>query len=588
MKTILVIVILFFALKLSAQDKPFIKLVEPGKAEIKTNTARQFIIGSTCKSCNLNINGQPVNVYPTGGFAYELKLTPGDTVFNLVAFAAPDKSAGKKLSYTYTLPAAPDTVKNLDIVFIETFPEGNLFVMPGDRIKIKVKALPGSTVFANGTIPLYEMTNNKMPGIYQGEYIVKERDSFFVSKIPVTITDMNGRSLTKQSRYWLSMFGPLAPNVAITKGRLAHLLFGLGDDRLGGAKIGYLDSNVQLKVVGKVASNYKVRLSKYRTAYIPDDLVDFLPSGTFTPESLTDRWTVYGDNIFDYVQLGLSARLPYQSFQQVDPAKIIVDVFGATNNTNWIAQLENTKEIKNVFYEQVEDEVFRITIELKHAQHWGYSIYYKGNALVIKIKRQPEKPALPAGRLSLNTLTIAVDAGHGGSNTGAGGPTGSSEKMITLDISLKLQKALEQQGAKVIMTRTTEKFVENKDRILFYRDSMPDLLISIHLNSSSDPIRVTGTSSFYRHIGFKGLSNAIHKRMLELGLKDQGNNGSFNFMLNSPTEYPNALVETLFLSSPEEEAKILDEVFQQQIADKIVQGIKDFLESSTTNTEYKK
>ncbi len=583
MKYIIAIITLFTGAKVNAQltDKPFIKLVEPAKSDIIVKSTRNFIIGSTCKTCNLNINGQEVKVYATGGFAYEVNLRPGDTVFNLIAFTASDKSVSKKLAYNYTLPAPPDTVKTLDIVSIETLPEGNLFVMPGDRIKFKVKTLPGSTVVVNGNIPLYEMPNNKMPGIYQGEYVIKENDSFLVSQLPVTVTDKNGKALTKQSRYWLNMFGPLAPNVAVTKGRLAHLLFGLGDDRLGGAKIGYLDSNVQLKVVGKVGSNYKVRLSKYRTAYIPDDLVDFLPSGTFTPESLTDRLSVYGDSAFDYMQLGLSAKLPYQSFQLVDPAKIIVDVFGATNNTNWIAQLENTKEIKNVFYEQVEDEVFRITIELKHAQHWGHSIYYKGNALVIKIKRQPQN-------LSLKNLTIAVDAGHGGSNTGAGGPTGSSEKMITLAVSLKLQKALEQQGAKVIMTRTTEKFVENKDRILFYRDSMPDLLISIHLNSSSDPIRVTGTSSFYRHIGFKGLSNAIHKRMLELGLKDQGNNGSFNFMLNSPTEYPNALVETLFLSSPEEEAKILDEGFQQQIADKIVQGIKDFLESSSRNAGYKK
>ena len=190
---------------------------------------------------------------------------------------------------------------------------------------------------------------------------------------------------------------------------------------------------------------------------------------------------------------------------------------------------------------------------------------------MIKVKRQPEK-------LDLQHLTIAVDAGHGGSNTGAGGPTGSSEKMLTLAVSLRLQKLLEQAGAKVIMTRTTEKFVDNKERILFYRDSVPDLLISIHLNSTVDPIRVKGTSSFYRYIGFRNLSNAIHKHMLELDLKDNGNNGSFNFMLNSPIEYPNALVETLFLSNPEDEMKILDENFQQQIAEKIVQGIQDFLE----------
>ena len=67
--------------------------------------------------------------------------------------------------------------------------------------------------------------------------------------------------------------------------------------------------------------------------------------------------------------------------------------------------------------------------------------------------------------------------------------------------------------------------------------------------------------------------------MLELDLKEMGNNGSFNFMLNSPIEYPNALVETLFISNPEDEMKIMDEKFQQQMADKIVQGIKDFLEA---------
>ena len=66
--------------------------------------------------------------------------------------------------------------------------------------------------------------------------------------------------------------------------------------------------------------------------------------------------------------------------------------------------------------------------------------------------------------------------------------------------------------------------------------------------------------------------------MLELGLKEWGNTGSFNFMLNSPIEYPNALVEMLFLSNPEEEMKMMNEDFQQQVADKILLGIKDFLE----------
>jgi N-acetylmuramoyl-L-alanine amidase len=575
MTKIFLTVSVFFVLKAFSQngETPFIHLQEPSKEKNAVRSSRQFIAGSTCKDCSLTINGLAVKVYPTGAFAFEVNLKTGDSSIVIKAINGEKKPAGKNLVYSYTLPPPPDTVKKLEIAVIETFPEGNLYVQPGDKISFKVKALTGCSVLVDQKIPLYEMpisSQNKMPGIYQGEYAIKEKDSFLVSKFAFSITDKKGATATAQSKNWVSMFSDLAPNIAVTKGRLAHLLFGLGEDRLGGAKIGYLDSMVQLNVVGKVGTKYKLRLSKYRTAYIDDDLVEFLPKGTFTPQSLTDTWRVYGDSAYDYVTLGLFARLPYQSFQLVNPSKIVLDVFGATNNTNWMVQLENVKEIKNVYYEQVEDEIFRITIELNHPQHWGHQIYYKGNTLVVKVKRQPND-------LSLNKLTIAVDAGHGGTNTGATGPTGSSEKILTLAVALKLQKVLERLGAKVIMTRTTEKFFDNKERILFYRDSMPDLLVSIHLNSAGDPIRVTGTSTYYRYIGFRNLSHAIYKRMLELGLKEYGNTGSFNFMLNSPIEYPNALVETVFISNPEDEMKILDPGFQQQVADKIVLGIRDFL-----------
>jgi N-acetylmuramoyl-L-alanine amidase len=555
-------------------ETPFIKLVQPTKENQIVKSAKQYIVGSTCKTCSLTINNNPVKVYATGAFAYEANINIGDTTITISSTNAESKVVTKTLKYSYSLPKSVDTVKTLSIASIEIFPEGNLYVKAGDRIKFKIKALPNCKVLANGNIPLYEMptsAQNKMPGIYQGEYIVKETDSFFVTKMPFTVTDKTGKSFTTKASSWISMFSSLAPNIAITKGRLAHLLFGLGDDRLGGAKIGYIDSSVLLNVIGKVGTNYKVQLSKYKTAFVPDDVIEFLPKGTFTPESLTNAWRVYGDSLYDYVQVGLFTKLPYQSIQQINPSKIVVDIFGATNNTNWITQLENCEEIKNVFYEQMEDEIFRITIELKHQQHWGHSIYYKGNTLVIKVRRQPKD-------LSLAKLIIGVDAGHGGSNTGAGGPTGSSEKIITLQIALKLQQALEKEGAKVIMSRVVDKDFENKQRILFYRDSLPDLLLSVHLNSAANPIDVKGTSVFYRYISFRNFGNTIYKKLLELGLKEYGNNGSFNFMLNSPTEYPNALLETLFISNPEDEMKIMDENFQWQFVNKVVEGMKEFLE----------
>lgn len=554
-------------------DKPFIRLVQPFKESNPVTGSGNFIIGRTCKNCAVTVDGKPVKVFSTGAFAIELNLKPGDTSFTILSTLS-GKSVTKKINYFYKLPKTAEPVKVLDIESIETYPEGNLIVLPGDRIKFKVKALTHCVVSTFQDTRLYELPVSQtkgMPGIYQGEYIVKATDSFAVMKIPITVTDSLNNKITKETKQTYSVMSPFASDVAITKGRLAHLEYGLGDDRLGGAKVGYIDSNIVLKIVGKVGTHYKVQLAKSRIAYIPEELVTLMPKGTFTPESLTAKWNVYGDEKYDYIKVGLFARLPYQSFQLTDPSIIVVDVFGATNNTNWITQLQTATEIKKIDYEQVTDDIFRITISLKHAQHWGHLVYYNGNTLIIRVKHQPEN-------LSLNNLTIAVDAGHGGTNNGAVGATGIYEKEITLAVALKLQKALEKEGAKVIMTRTKEEFFDNKERILFYRDSLPDLLLSVHLNSSEDPFRFGGTSTYYRYIGFRNLSMNIYKHLLELGLKEYGNTGSFNFMLNSPTEYPNALIETLFLSNLEEEEKILDENYQQQMADKIVLGVKDFLE----------
>ena len=568
----------FTTFNAAAQDNPFIKLVNPTK-EISTVTAsRQFIIGSTCKTCAVKINEISAKVYPTGAIAYEVNLRPGDTVFVITATNPAGKTIIKTISYSFAIAKPAEAVKTLSIESIQTFPEGNLVLMPGDKIRFKVKAFQALNLTTiNGTL-LYEMPVSQtkgMAGIYQGEYIVKASDNFSAMKIPLTLTGSDGQKITKETSNTFAIMSGLSSDVCMTKGRLSHLEYGLGDDRLGGAKIGYLDSLIPLKIIGKVGDSYKILLAPNHTAYIPDDLVTLMPKGSFAGDALTDRWQVFGDSAYDYVTVGLTSKLPYQSMQEIDPSKIIVDVFGATNNTNWISQLQTAKEIKDVTYEQVQDGVFRITISLKHNQHWGHSIYYRGNLLTIKIKQQP-------ANLSLRNLTIAVDAGHGGSNIGAGSPTGVAEKDLALAVSLKLQKALQNEGAKVLMTRTTEKFVDNKERILIYRDNTSDLLISIHMNSAADPLRASGTSSLYKHTGFRQLSYFIHQRMLQTGLKEYGNVGAFNFMLNSPTEYPNALVETLFISNPEEEMLILDPAFQQQIADKIVAGIKDFLADAGT------
>ena len=357
-----------------------------------------------------------------------------------------------------------------------------------------------------------------------------------------------------------------------TTGSYPFLEYGLGDDRLGGAKMGYLDTGIVIKVVDSVQDDYKVQLSRNHFAWLPKSKFVVDTSIKLRPYYLTSSWKVFGDDNYDYVTIGLDDRLPYRSIQQINPSRLVVEIMGATSNTNWLTQLLTAKEVANAYHEQVEDDVFRVIIELKHEQHWGYSIYYEGKKLVIRIKRQPKE-------LRLKKLKIAIDAGHGGTNAGASGKTSKiSEKDYTLKISKELEKSLRKEKAIVFMTRENDTSLAMSERADLLKKAEPDILISIHLNSSSrDSIK--GVSTYYRYIGFRPPTQFILNRMLELGLNNFGNIGSFNFSLSGPTEYPNCLVEVAFLSNEEDEKLILDPKFHKQVAAKIVAGIKDWLKS---------
>lgn len=355
-----------------------------------------------------------------------------------------------------------------------------------------------------------------------------------------------------------------------TTGPLPYLEYGLGDDRLGGAKMGYLDTMIMVKVVDSIGIDYKVQLSKSHHAWLPKS--NFRKDSTLIvrPWYLTGSWKVWGDDRYDYVSVSLEEKLPYTSIQQINPSRLVVDLYGVASNTNWITQLNSAKEIRNAYYEQTEDDVVRLFIDLKHPQHWGYAIYYEERKLVIRVSRQPA--------LNLSKLKIAVDAGHGGENEGASGSSGILEKEYTLKMAKELEKALKKEKVNVVMTRDKDTTLSMTERIGMLRSEAPDLLISIHLNSSGrDSIK--GTSTYYRYIGFRPLTQAILKRMLELGLAEYGNIGNFNFSLSGPTEYPNCLVEVAFLSNKEDEKRIKSPQFHKQVAAKIVAGIKDWLKS---------
>lgn len=361
-----------------------------------------------------------------------------------------------------------------------------------------------------------------------------------------------------------------------TTGALPFLEYGPGDDRLGGAKMTYLDSQVLLRVVDSLAGDYIVRLSDRHRAYIAKSSVrPVLLSRPMPAVPLSGSIRVHGDDRYDYIRISLPEKLPYRSMMQISPNRLVVDVFGVTSNTNWLTQLRSARTISNTWYEQLEDDVIRVHIDLQGSQHWGHLLYYDttGSRLVVRVRRPPSSK-------DIRKLRIAIDAGHGGSNTGAAGMSSRVlEKEYTLLMARELEKTLKKKGVRnVFMTRISDTTLDMPARILALRAIDPDVMVSIHLNSSSvDSIK--GTSTFYRHIGFRPLSQSILKRMLELGLAEYGNVGHFNFALSGPTEYPNCLVEVAFLSNPEDERRILQPRFHRDVARKITEGINDWIRS---------
>ncbi|MBX0291649.1 N-acetylmuramoyl-L-alanine amidase [Hymenobacter sp. HSC-4F20] len=461
------------------------------------------------------------------------------------------------------------------ITTAETVPAADQWLQPGDRLQVRLTGTPGlQGSFLKGQ-PLTELLPAQAQGrrgVYQGTYVVQPGDTLHNRRLAFQLLTPDSLVATAFSKNTVRFLSPNVPQLAVTRGELAYLNYGLGEDRLGGAKLGYLDSAVVLHLTGRVGNQYRVQLAAAHTAWAPQEVVRLLPPGGFVPTSLTGSWSVQGDSLYDYVRVPLTQRLPYRSQLHLHPTRLVVDIFGATSNTNWITQREGLRELGDVSYEQIEPDVFRLVLPLRHRQSWGYHIGYRGNTLEIRVKRPPRT-------LRLQGLTVAVDAGHGGTNVGATGASGAREKDLTLAIAQRLRRELEQAGARVVMTRETDATVDNGERVLLLRRRNPDLLVSIHVNSAASPA-ARGTSTYYRYAAFRPLSVALYEQMRGTGLAGFGNVGSFNFALNGPTEYPNALVETAFISNPEEEHRLTEPAFQQRMAEAMRRGLERFLKNT--------
>ena len=239
------------------------------------------------------------------------------------------------------------------------------------------------------------------------------------------------------------------------------------------------------------------------------------------------------------------------------------------DNSNWMTQYFDTEIIEYVDFNQVESDVYRVIIKLKEKYSWGYSVDYSGTSLVINVNHAPQP--------TIKGMVIGLDAGHGGKHPGAISASGLKEKDVNLSLVNEVKALLEAKGAKIVMSRDGDQGPTMGERKKTFKDAGVDLMISIHNNSGGSPLSEMGSCTAYKHVSDRALAVVMQKRLVELGHKNFGVIGNFNFSLNAPTEYPNVLLEVLFMSSLPEEEKLADVQYHKKVAKQVVLALEDYL-----------
>lgn len=248
---------------------------------------------------------------------------------------------------------------------------------------------------------------------------------------------------------------------------------------------------------------------------------------------------------------------------------------------------------------------------------------------VVTPPADPPRPAMPSDasrikmRAGMRPLVVAIDPGHGGQDPGAVGPTGKREKDITLAVARELARQVNATpGLKAFLTRDTDVFIPLPMRAQKARAAKADIFISIHADAAENRA-ATGSSVYV--LSTKGASSqrarwladkenaadlvggvrlqqtegTLANVLLDLaqsgymkasedaaghvlgGLKRIGKNHKpnierANFAVLRTSDMPAMLVETAFISNPDEERRLIDPAYQRQIAGAVLDGVHTF------------
>src|SRR4051812_6924902 len=180
--------------------------------------------------------------------------------------------------------------------------------------------------------------------------------------------------------------------------------------------------------------------------------------------------------------------------------------------------------------------------------------------------------ALAAPATSRAISTIVVDAGHGGADRGGQPGQKATEKIYTLAVAQKLASKLRAAGFRVVMTRTGDYFVGLRERCSIANSQRDAAFISVHFNAAPR-VGATGVETYYYSGRSRSLAESVHREVLRVMGTENRRVRKRAFYVIRRTSCPSVLIESGFLTNPEEFRRISSPSFQDQLAGAMARAV---------------
>jgi N-acetylmuramoyl-L-alanine amidase len=344
------------------------------------------------------------------------------------------------------------------------------------------------------------------------------------------------------------------------------------------------------------------------------------------------------------IHFSLSGSFTYKAFTLNNPYRVVVDFYSTNKSVQSLNTPKHHDLIKNIRYGRPKPSVYRVVIDLKYKAK--LKTHKKGNQVLVDLTSTKKTPSVSktmpqafpkqhnvktpilvsqSPSKSLRDVVIIIDAGHGGKDPGAIGPTRHREKTVVLAIALKLKAIIDKApGMRAVLTRKGDYYVGLRQRLDIARKYDGDIFVSIHAdaykNRKSNGVSVfalsqTGATSEaarwlaekenYSELGGVNLSelddqNGIIRSVL-IDLSQTATIGASlkvgervlrsmddltrlhhkdveqaRFVVLKSPDIPSILVETGFISNPREEKNLASSWYQTKLSKAIYTGIKQY------------